>query len=183
MSCSAEFQYGLVTGIRTNWLKAHPTTEIPTAREYVRHQLHQQFQPILRLQLIQSMWYLFNLIIQNVLESRPQFLREFVGSSLLSSPEFLPCRIRHSTANYYGLRTVREGRWGASTRYHKRFPRFIEYSLAFEGFLQCPEFIEVGVQRVRELSRSGYWKPCNVLLQGFFDWICRCDKPNLNPWK
>jgi len=25
-------------------------------------------------------------------------------------PEFLPCRIRHSTSNYYGLRTVREGR-------------------------------------------------------------------------
>ena len=25
-----------------------------------------------------------------------------------------------------------------------------------QGLLQCPEFIEVGVQRVRELSRSGY---------------------------
>jgi hypothetical protein len=53
------------------------------------------------------------------------------------------CHIRHSTSNYYGSRTVREGRRGASTRYHKCFPRGIEDSLSFEGFLQCPEFIEV----------------------------------------
>jgi hypothetical protein len=68
-------------------------------------------------------------------------------------PEFLPCCIRHSTSNYYSLRTRREGGRSASTRDHKRFPRFIEDSLAFKGFLQRPEFIEVGVQRVRELSR------------------------------
>ena len=68
-------------------------------------------------------------------------------------PEFLPCRIRHSTSSYYSLRTVWEGRRSASPRDQKRFPRFIEDSLSFEGFLQCPEFIEVSVQRVRELSR------------------------------
>jgi hypothetical protein len=89
------------------------------------------------------MRYLFNLIIQNILESRPQFLRQFVRSAFLPSPEFLPCCIRHSTSNYYGLRTVREGRRSASPRYHKRFPRFIEDSLSLEGFLQSLEFIEV----------------------------------------
>ena len=31
----------------------------------------------------------------------------------------------------------------ASTRDHKRFPRFIEDSLSLEGFLQSLEFIEV----------------------------------------
>ncbi len=73
-------------------------------------------------------------------------------SGILSTPEFLPCRIRHSTANYYGLRTVREGRRSATTRYHKRFPRFIEDSLtlrdsfkalnssrlAYKEFENCP---------------------------------------------
>jgi|GEM_PF-6034291 hypothetical protein len=37
-----------------------------------------------------------------------------------------------------------------------RFPCFIEDSLAFEGFLQSLGFIEISVQRVRELSRSRY---------------------------
>ena len=64
-------------------------------------------------------------------------------SGILSTPEFLPCRIRHFTSNYYGLRTVWEGRRSASPRGHKRFPRFIEYSLAFDGILQSLEFIEV----------------------------------------
>ena len=89
-------------------------------------------------------------------QHRSQFFGQIVRSPLLSTSEFLPCCISHSTSNYCSLRTVWEGRRSASSRYHKRFPRFIEDSLSFEGFLQCFEFIEVSVQRVRELSRSGY---------------------------
>ena len=111
---------------------------------------------MLRVQFVQSLRQTNNLFVKNVLPNRPKFLGQFVGSALLSTSEFLPCCIRHSTSSFYGLRTVREGRRSASPRCHERFPRFIEDSLSFEGFLQSLEFIEFSEQRVRELSRSGY---------------------------
>lgn len=77
--------------------------------EDIREEFDQDFEAILRVEIIQSFLKGLQLLMDEVLQDRPQLPRELVGGALLSSSELLACCVGHSNSNYCGLRTVRDG--------------------------------------------------------------------------
>lgn len=63
--------------------------------------------------MIQSFLQGFKLLVNEVLQDRPQLPCEPVGGALLSFPELHACGVGHTTPNYCGLRTLRDGGRGA----------------------------------------------------------------------
>ena len=91
--------------------------------------------------------------MDEVLQDRPQLLRESVGGALLSSSELLACGVGHTTANYCGLRTVRDGGKGAFLSGGGQSEQIGHQSLFLQGVAESQEFIDVLEERVREVAR------------------------------
>ena len=124
--------------------------------EDVGEEFNQDLQAFLGIEMIHSLLQGLQLLVYEVLQDRPQLPGELVGGALLSSSELLACGVGHTTPNYCGLRTVRDGGGGAFPSGGGQGEQIGHQSLFLQGIAESQEFIDVLEEGVREVARFGY---------------------------
>ena len=121
--------------------------------EDIREEFDQDLQALLGVEMIHSLLQGLQLLMDEVFQDRPLLPCEPVGGALLSAPELLACGVGHTTPNYCGLRTVRDGGRRAFPSGGGHGKQIGHQSLFLQGIAESQEFIDVLEEGVREVAR------------------------------